>query len=52
MDTDTMYIALYDKATDTVRFGLMFVDGKPGHVASRSGGAGWTEWIIRSNGLS
>lgn len=47
MDTDNMYIALYDEATDTVRFGLMYVDGKPEHVESRTGGKGRTERIIR-----
>lgn len=28
VDTDNMYIALYDEATDTIRFGMAFVDGK------------------------
>ena len=48
MDTENMYIALYDDATDTVRFPLMFVDGKPTQVESRRGGKGRTEWIIKN----
>jgi K+-sensing histidine kinase KdpD len=47
MDTDNMYIALYEEETDTVRFPLMYVDGKPAHVDARQGGQGRTEWIIR-----
>lgn len=47
MDTDNMYIALYDDETDTVRFPLMYVDGEPAHVEARQGGRGRTEWIIR-----
>jgi GAF domain-containing protein len=47
MDTENMYIALYDEATDTVRFPLIYVDGKPTQVKSRSGGKGRTEWIIK-----
>ena len=52
MDTDNMYIALYDEATDTVRFGLAFVDGKRVDVEGEEGwqprraGKGRTEWII------
>jgi signal transduction histidine kinase len=54
MDTDNMYIALYDKAMDTVRFGLAFVDGKRIDVAREEGwqprraGKGRTEEIIRT----
>jgi len=48
MDTENMYIALYDKEADMVRFPLMFVDGKPTQVESRSGGKGRTEWIIQN----
>ena len=48
MDTDNMYIALYDKPTDTVRFGLAFVDGKRVHVETRKAGRGRTEEIIRT----
>ncbi|MCX6032279.1 MAG: GAF domain-containing protein [Chloroflexi bacterium] len=54
MDTNNMYIALYDEATDTVRFGLAFVDGKPIDVRTtegwqpRTGGKGRTEEIIRT----
>jgi len=52
MDTDNMYIALYDEATDTVRFGLAYVDGKRMEVETderwqpRKGGKGRTEEII------
>jgi len=54
MDTDNMYIALYDEATDTVRFESVWVDGKQVDVATaqgwqpRTGGQGRTEWIIRN----
>jgi GAF domain-containing protein len=48
MDTDNLYIALYDEATDTVRFPLMFVNGKLTQVPSRSGGQSRTEWIIHN----
>jgi GAF domain-containing protein len=46
MDASNLYVALYDEATDTVRFPLMYVDGQPTQVDSRSGGKGRTEWII------
>ena len=48
MDTKNMYIALYDEATDTVRFPLAFVDGKAIHVETRKAGKGRTEEIIRT----
>jgi len=54
MDTDNMYIALYDEVPDTVRFGLAFVDGKPVDVETEEGwqprraGKGKTEEIIRT----
>ena len=54
MDTDNMYIALYDEATDTVRFGLAFVNGKRIDVKKEKGwqprraGKGKTEYIIRN----
>jgi GAF domain-containing protein len=54
MNTDNMYIALYDEATDTVRFGLAFVDGRRVDVdngkdwQSRKAGKGRTEWIIHN----
>jgi GAF domain-containing protein len=48
MDTKNMYIALYDEATDIVRFPLMYVDGQPTQVPSRSGGKGRTERIIQN----
>ena len=48
MDTSNLYVALYDSATDIVRFPLMYVDGRSTQVESRSGGKGRTEWIIRT----
>lgn len=48
MDTSNLYVALYDVATDTVRFPLMYVDGKTTQVEARSGGKGRTEWIIQN----
>jgi GAF domain-containing protein len=53
MDTDNMYIALYEPNKDEVHFELAFIDGKPVDVKTekgwgpRSGGNGRTEWIIR-----
>ena len=48
MDTDNMYIALYDESTDTVRFGLAMVEGSPIDVQPRKAGKGRTEEIIRT----
>jgi GAF domain-containing protein len=48
INTDNMYIALYDEETDTVRFPLAFSAGKRIDVDARSGGKGRTEWIIRN----
>lgn len=48
MDTDNMYIALYDEVTDTVRFPLAFVDSELVHVRTRKAGKGRTEEIIRA----
>ena len=54
MDTSNMYIALYDEATDTLRFGLAFVDGRRVDVEREDGwrprraGKGRTEAVIRS----
>ncbi len=54
MDTRNMYIALYDETTDTVRFGLAFVDGRKIEIAQEKGwqprkaGSGKTEEIIRT----
>ncbi len=54
MDTDNMFIALYDEPTDTVRFGLAFVNGERIDVAteerwqSRKAGKGRTEEIIHT----
>lgn len=48
MDAKNMYIALYNEVTDTVRFPLMYEDGQSVQMPSRQGGAGRTEWIIRT----
>lgn len=54
MDANNMYIALYDEATDTVRFGLAYVDGQRIDVQQAEGwqprraGKGRTEEIIRT----
>ena len=54
MDTDNMYIALYDDLTDTVRFGLAFMNGACIDVGMderwqpRKGGKGKTEHIIHT----
>jgi len=48
MDTDNMYIALYDEPTDTVRFGLVMVEGSSVDVQPRKAGEGRTEEIIRA----
>jgi GAF domain-containing protein len=54
MDTDNMYIALYDEPTDTVRFGLAMMNGKRVDVERekewqpRRAGKGKTEEIIRT----
>jgi len=53
MDTENMYIALYEPEKDLVYFELAFLDGNPVDVKAekgwrpRSGGQGRTEWIIR-----
>lgn len=46
MNTENMYIALYDHATDIVRFSIMYVDGKEKQVQARKAGSGRTEYII------
>ncbi len=54
MDTTNMYIALYDEATDTVRFVLAYRDDRRVDVEKesgwqpRTGGQGRTEEIIRT----
>jgi GAF domain-containing protein len=54
MDTDNMYIALYDERTDIVRFGLAFVRGERIDIEKNRGwqprkaGQGRTEEIIRT----
>jgi GAF domain-containing protein len=54
MDTNNMYIALYEPEKDAVYFELAFIDGEQVDVqnepqwAPRSGGKGRTEWIIRN----
>lgn len=46
MHTENMYIALYDRVTNMVRFPLMFVDGKATEIPPRKAGSGRTEEII------
>ncbi len=57
MDTDNMYIALYNESTDTVRFGLAYKEGRKINTKEgeekegyrpRSGGQGKTEYIIKT----
>ncbi len=57
MDTDNMYIALYDESTDTVRFGLVYKEGREINTKKgeeeegykpRQGGQGKTEYIIKT----
>jgi GAF domain-containing protein len=55
MDTDNMYVALYDEPTDTVRFGLALVGGRRVDVKTteegwqpRQAGKGRTEEIIHN----
>ncbi|MCB0304071.1 MAG: GAF domain-containing protein [Calditrichaeota bacterium] len=48
MDTDNMFIALYDAATDEVSFPLIFKAAERIQVPSRRGGKGRTEEIIRT----
>lgn len=53
MDTDNMYVALYDEQTDIVRFGLAFINGKKENLEEetwqpRKTGKGRTEEIIRT----
>ncbi|GAB4503252.1 MAG: hypothetical protein Fur0043_02440 [Anaerolineales bacterium] len=53
MDTDNMYIALYNAEEDEVRFDMAFLDGQAVDIqrepgwAPRRGGKGRTEWIIK-----
>ena len=54
MDTDNMYVALYDEQSDIVRFGLAFVDGRKVDLVKEEGwqprktGKGRTEEIIQT----
>jgi GAF domain-containing protein len=48
MNTENMYIALYDHATDMVCFPVMFVDGQKTEISDRKAGSGRTEFIISS----
>ena len=48
MDTNNMYIALYDDTTNTVHFKLAFKDGKRIEIQSRRAGKGRTEEIIQT----
>lgn len=54
MDTQNMYIALYNKNLDEVYFGLAYLDGEPVDIEHtegwepRRGGEGRTEYIIKT----
>ncbi len=48
METGNMYIALYDHATNIVRFPLMYIDGIATEVPGRKAGSGRTEYIIET----
>ncbi len=48
MDTDNMYIALYDEANDLIRFPLIYKNGDQITVSERKSGKGRTEEIIRT----
>ncbi|MCP4344116.1 MAG: GAF domain-containing protein [Desulfobacterales bacterium] len=48
MDTDNMYIALYDKANDLIRFPLMYKNAELIEVPQRKSGKGRTEEIIHT----
>jgi GAF domain-containing protein len=48
MDTQNMYVALYDSNNDEVRFGLIFKNGERINVPPRKAGSGRTEEIIRT----
>lgn len=46
MNTQNFYIALYDEATDVIRFALAFRDGNQTDWSSRKAGKGKTEVIL------
>lgn len=51
MDTGNMYIALYDDATDVIKFPLMYVGGERKEQPTRKFGEegyGKTEWIVEN----
>lgn len=54
IDTDNMYIALYDETSDIVRFGLVYIDGEKQDIEfdqrwqPRKAGHGKTETIIKT----
>ncbi len=48
MDTDNMYIALYDAANDYVHFPLAFKNGQTTEIPARKAGGGRTEVIIHT----
>ncbi len=48
INTQNFYVALYNKSTETIRFGLAFRDGKHIDWPSRKVGKGKTETIIHS----
>jgi hypothetical protein len=49
MDTDNMYIELYDEVSDEVRVPLAFQNGKPIHEETRKAGKGDIEEIISAS---
>jgi GAF domain-containing protein len=48
MDTNNMYVALYDEKADTVLFPLVLKDGQRIEWPPRRGGRGRTDYIIRT----
>jgi GAF domain-containing protein len=48
MDANNMFIALYDRDADTVKFPLLMKDGQRLEMAPRRQGRGRTEYIIRT----
>jgi GAF domain-containing protein len=48
MDTQNMYIALYDEKRNRISFPLAYMDGEPFFIEERPMKSGRTEWIIRN----
>ena len=49
MNTDNMYIAMYDAKSDLVSFPLFYKNGKQSNISSRKAGKGRTEEIIKTS---